>query len=120
MEHESPPITTRPGLPPQTFFIFRLKLCPSTYSEHHQVHYAPDGEEVAESNLEYLQHLLDEVVQDEGAVDDATAEDEEVPAVDVLNQLNGSKSCVRFDATGCRKFEGKPRDVERLFTLVPT
>ena len=70
--------------------------------------------------MEYLQHLFDEVVQDEGAVDDATAKDEEVPAVDVLNQLNGSKSCVRFDATGCRKFEGKPRDVERLFTLVPT
>ncbi len=57
------------------------------YHQDGQVHDVPDPEEVRKSDFEDLQGLLDDVVEDEGAVDDAAPQDEEVPAVDVLRKV---------------------------------
>ncbi len=63
-----------------------------TYCKNSQIHNAPDGKEVADSILEYFQSLFNDVIDDESAMDDSAAENKEVIAVDVLDQLDRSKS----------------------------
>ena len=78
------------------------------YHQDDQVHHVPDAEEVRESDFEDLQGLFDDVVEDESAVDDAAPQDEEVPAVDVLDQLHRLEAGVLFDAPGGRNLEREP------------
>ena len=78
------------------------------YHKDDQVHDVPDAEEVRESDFEDLQGLFDGIVEDERAVDDAAAQDEEVPAVDVLDQLHRLEAGVLSDAAGGRKLKREP------------
>lgn len=76
-----------------------------TDRQNNDIHDIPDAEKVRKSSFQNLQELFDAVVNDEGHVDDAAAEDEVVPAVDVLNQLHSPEPGVHPDAAGRRKLK---------------
>ncbi len=86
---------------PKQLLGYLAKACalPAMMDQYHQdgqVHDVPDPEEVRKSDFEDLQGLLDDVVEDEGAVDDAAPQDEEVPAVDVLRKVLKAFSQIRI------------------------
>ena len=88
-----------------TFFFSHLLF---THRNDREIQQIPDPPKVLEPVLPDLNDLLDDVVDDEGAVDELARHDKVVLGIDVAKELDGVEVQLGQHTTGRGKFKEDP------------